>query len=77
MGKISHKLEIYNSVLKQFGINLQQWVLVEEIGELLNAIAKQKTGRSTKADIITELADVHIMVEQMVYENPSEEKNIG
>lgn len=61
----NNKLEIYNSALNQFGITAQQWMIVEEIGELLNAIAKQKRGRSTKEDIITELADVHIVVEQM------------
>lgn len=61
----NNKLEIYYNALKQFGISAQQWMIVEEIGELLNAIAKQKRGRSTEEDIITELADVHIMVEQM------------
>lgn len=65
LGKNNHKLPIYNSALNQFGINAQQWMLVEETGELLNAMAKCIRGRSTKADIITELADVHIMVEQM------------
>lgn len=65
MKENNNKLEIYNSALNQFGITAQQWMIVEEIGELLNAIAKQKRGRSTKEDIITELADVHIMVEQM------------
>lgn len=65
MEENNNKLEIYNSALNQFGITAQQWMIVEEIGELLNAIAKQKRGRSTKEDIITELADVHIMVEQM------------
>lgn len=65
MERKNNHLKIYNSALKQFGISNQQWMLVEEVGELLNAIAKLKRNRSTKADIITELADVHIMVEQM------------
>lgn len=63
--KQKNKIEIYNTALYNYGIISQQFMLFEEIGELLNAIAKTKRGRSTKEDIITELADVHIMVEQM------------
>lgn len=60
-------LQLYNKALNQYGIKAQEWVLIEECGELLNAIAKLKRSRSTKEDIITELADVHIMVEQMAH----------
>lgn len=60
-------LQLYNKALNQYGIKAQEWVLIEECGELLNALAKLKRGRSTKEDIITELADVHIMVEQMAH----------
>lgn len=60
-------LQLYNNALNQYGIKAQEWVLIEECGELLNALAKLKRGRSTKEDIITELADVHIMVEQMAH----------
>ncbi len=59
------KICLYNRALNTYGIHAQNWMLVEECGELLNAIAKLKRGRSTKEEIITELADVHIMVEQM------------
>lgn len=65
MEENNNKLEIYLRALNQFGISAQQWMIVEEVGELLNAIAKRKRNRCTKADVITELADVHIMVEQM------------
>lgn len=61
------KRELYNSVINAYGIDAQKWMLIEECGELFNAIAKLKRGRSTKEDIITELADVHIMVEQMAF----------
>ena len=40
-------------------------MVFEEIGELLSAMAKENRGRSSKEDIITELADVSIMCEQM------------
>lgn len=58
-------LQLYNKALNKYGILAQWTMLVEEIGELLNAIAKIKRGRASKQDVITELADVHIMVEQM------------
>lgn len=61
------KHELYNSVINAYGIDAQKWMLIEECGELLNAIAKLKRGRSTKEDIITELADVDIMIEQMAF----------
>ena len=40
-------------------------MLVEEMGELLTAMARAPRGRATKEDIITELADVSIMIKQM------------
>lgn len=67
MNTTTNKFNVYNCALNRYGISNQQWMLVEEIGELLNAFAKLKRDRSTKADIITELADVHIMVEQMAF----------
>lgn len=65
--KQKNKIELYNTALNNYGIISQQYMLFEEIGELQNAIAKAKRGRSTKEDIITELADVYIMVEQMAF----------
>lgn len=60
-------LDLYGDALFSYGILAQEWVLVEECGELLNAIAKFRRGRVGKNEIITELADVHIMVEQMAF----------
>lgn len=60
-------MRLYNRVLKTFGIVKQTFMLVEECAELLNAVAKTKRGRAGKEDIITELADVSIMVEQMAF----------
>lgn len=51
--------------LSKYGVIAQQWMIIEECGELLTAIARLKRNRSQKEDVITELADVHIMVEQL------------
>ena len=40
-------------------------MVFEECGELINALAKVYRGRSSGQDVITELADVSIMIEQM------------
>lgn len=59
------RIELYVDVLKTFGYAGQIMMLVEECGELLSAISKFRRDRATEEDIVTELADVAIMVEQM------------
>lgn len=61
------KLEIYDKAICSYGINAQKWMLVEECGELLNALAKNIRGRGSFEELNTELADVSIMVEQIAY----------
>lgn len=61
------KRKIYNKALNAYGIHAQQMMVVEECAELMNAIAKAWRGRLSAEDIITELADVAIMVEQMAF----------
>lgn len=58
--------ELYRKALNTYGFENQRMMLIEECGELLNAIAKHYRGR-TKDDmeVVTELADVSIIVEQM------------
>lgn len=59
------KLKLYEQAILTWGIQTQLDLLNEEIGELLAAIHKSKRNKVTDADVITELADVSIMVEQM------------
>ena len=61
------KRHLYNKVLNKFGIINQVFMVMEECGELLNVLAKAKRDRAGKDEIITELADVSIMVEQMAF----------
>ena len=61
------RLKIQNAALNIDGIRYQQWKLVEECGELLNAIAKVKTKAANVEEIITESADVSIIIEQLAY----------
>ena len=64
---IDEQRAINNDALNTYGITKQQWMLIEECGELLNAIAKSKRDRAGKDEIITELADVSIIIEQMAF----------
>lgn len=56
---------IYRKALDTYGYFKQRLMVFEECGELINAMAKADRGRANVVDIITELADVSIMVEQM------------
>lgn len=58
-------LKTYSDALEKWGADAQITMLFEECGELLSAISKLRRGRVGKDDVITELADVSIMVEQM------------
>ena len=64
---LEEQRKIQQTALNTHGIIKQQWMLIEECGELLNAIAKSKRNRAGKDEIITELADVSIIVEQMAF----------
>ena len=51
--------------LTKYGIISQRWMLIEELGELLDAIAKLERKRIKIEDLMTELADASIMIEQI------------
>lgn len=59
------KIELYVRAIQLWGIQAQKLMVFEEIGELMSKMAKENRGRSSKEEIITELAYVSIMVEQM------------
>ncbi len=59
--------KLYEDAISLWGFNSQVMMVFEETAELQNALAKYFRGRITDNDVITELADVSIMVEQMAY----------
>lgn len=62
-------IELNDSILRDavetWGEQSQVDMLVEETSELLNAIMKFKRGRASVEDVLTEIADVEIMLGQM------------
>lgn len=63
--EVSRRRQIYEKALVKWGFENQLWMVTEECGELLNAIGKMRRERVTREDVITELADVTIMCEQI------------
>jgi hypothetical protein len=58
--------EVFESAIKQFGIEKQMIKCVEELAELQKEICKQALGQGSKNKIIEEMADVSIMLDQML-----------
>lgn len=61
----NERLELYKMALNDWGIRPQVMMVMEETGEMLNAIGKYDRGRVNESEVITELADVWIIMEQM------------
>lgn len=57
--------EVCKQAIVKFGPQSQIDMCIEECSELINALEKYRRGRNTKEDVITEIADVQIMCEQM------------
>lgn len=63
--ELEKRLELYRRAISTWGVIPQVFMLYEETGELAEAMAKYMRARYNEDEVITELADVHIMVEQM------------
>lgn len=57
--------DLAQSAVDTFGSASQVGMLHEEVGELLSALNKFARGRCSREAVITEIADVQIMCEQM------------
>lgn len=61
------RLSLYDAAITKWGVGAQKNMAYEEIGELVTALARDDRGRVTTEELLTELADVTIMCEQMAY----------
>jgi NTP pyrophosphatase (non-canonical NTP hydrolase) len=59
------RIDLYKEALEKWGDEAQVNMLNEELGELITAVAQFRRGRTSHHDVMTELADVFIMVEQI------------
>lgn len=63
----SERLKLYDAAITRWGVGAQKDMAYEEIGELLTALARDGRGRTTTEELLTELADVTIMCEQLAF----------
>lgn len=59
------RIKLYLRAIRNWGEEAQTDMVNEECGELITAMAQFKRGRTSHHDVMTELADVSIMVEQL------------
>lgn len=59
------EIRICARAIESFGVDSQKMMAVEECAELVDALMKEKRGRVSADDVITEIADVQIMMEQL------------
>ena len=58
--------KVFEAALKQYGAESQTLMLFEEMAELQKELCKHARGRCNTMAIAEEIADVQIMLEQMI-----------
>lgn len=58
--------DLYEFTLQKFGYENQKMKLIEELSELIRAVAKHNGSPETTENLIDELADAQIMIEQII-----------
>lgn len=56
---------VCQEAIDTWGFESQAWMAIEEMGELASALSKLRRGRVEAKEVITEIADVLIMTEQL------------
>lgn len=59
------KQEIIRQAVSHYSKTSRMWLACEEMAELTDALAKYQRARVNKKDIITEIADVQIMMAEL------------
>lgn len=52
--------------VRHYGAERQKRKAIEEMGELITALSREQDGRATPEQVITEIADVHLMIRQLM-----------
>lgn len=61
-----NKESIYKSAMLRYGLDNQILMVFEEMAELQKELSKYKRGQKNTEQIAEEIADVQIMLEQMI-----------
>jgi NTP pyrophosphatase (non-canonical NTP hydrolase) len=57
--------DVLNHAILKYGKDIQLDVAIEEMAELTKEIVKHKRGKNNHIELAEEIADVHIMLEQV------------
>lgn len=60
------RIPVYTDAMNLWGADFQKSMFHEEVGEVLTAISHEKRGRCGNATVLEELADLQIMLNQLV-----------
>lgn len=60
------EISTYKTAIEKLGVALQLDMVIEEMSELTKEIRKIKRGKGSLVDTIDEVADVSIMLEQLI-----------
>lgn len=66
MMKIGEMMTIFEKAIETYGADLQKQVAIEEMAELTKEICKEFRGKGNREHIIEEIADVDIMLQQLM-----------
>lgn len=58
-------MDILKEAVYRYGVTQQLDMTIEECGELITALSHHKRGRASKKEVVTEIADVQIMLDQL------------
>lgn len=59
-------LTVPQFAVKHYGAEHQKRKAIEEMGELITELEREQDGRTTPEKIITEIADVYMMIRQLM-----------
>ena len=63
---IEEMMTIFEKAIETYGADLQKQVAIEEMAELTKEICKDFRGKGDREHIIEEIADVDIMLQQLM-----------
>lgn len=61
--------DISKKAIQHYGETIQMFVAIEEMSELTKELTKHMRGEDNKEAMTEEIADVYIMIEQVMYMN--------
>lgn len=56
---------IYKDALEYWGVDAQRWALIEEMGEVMQALSHEKRGRGKWGDVCNELIDLQTTINML------------